>query len=145
MRRLHRFIHVARIAATADPRISNLGLPNVEMELPAASEIDSPTGAPALYVTVSCDVLNRAVAREGRGILRSCIQREYNLVILDMKLVSTADAYGMRWLAQLKRTADWYRVALQTRLSPTLALVLKTAGVLLPEFAPSKLKGAAPV
>lgn len=43
MKRLHRFIHVARIGASATPRISNLGRPNIEMELPP--------GSLALYVT----------------------------------------------------------------------------------------------
>ena len=47
MRRIHRFIHVARISATAGFRVSNLGQPNVEMELPAANDIDLPAGASA--------------------------------------------------------------------------------------------------
>ena len=141
MRRLHRYIHVARISATAGFRVSNLGAPNVEMELPAAIDIDLPAGALALYVTISGEILNGAVAREGRGILRSCIQREYSLVILDMNLVRSADSEGLRWLARLKHTADWYSVALLSRLSPTLGVVLRSAGLQLPEFIPARLRG----
>lgn len=129
MRRIHRYIHVARITGGSRLRISNLGLPNVEMELPAAKEINLPENSAALYVTISSDTLDAAVAREGREILRSCIKREYSLIILDLKLVTSADATGLRWLAQLKETADWYNVALQTRINPSLALVLQLAAI----------------
>lgn len=144
MRRIHRFIHVARISATAGFRVSNLGQPNVEMELPAANDIDLPAGALALYVTISAEILDGAVGREGRGILRSCIQREYSLVILDMNLVRSADSEGLRWLARLKHTADWHNVALLTRVSPTLALILRSAGLKWPEFTPTRLRGSTP-
>ena len=142
MRRLHRYIHIARITATANFRVSNLGLPNVEMELPAAAAMELPAGALALYVTISGESLNRAVAREGRGLLRGCIRREYSLVILDMNLVRTADSAGLRWLARLKQAADWYNVALLTRASPTFALVLRSTGLRLPEFTPARLQAA---
>ena len=143
MKRLHRFIHVARIGAAATPRISNLGRPNVEMELPAAAQIDMPPGSLALYVTISAEILNGHVAREGRSILRSCIQREYSLVLLDMNLVRTADSEGLRWLARLKEAADWHNVTLLTRLSPALSLVFRSTGFTLPEFTPARLAGAA--
>lgn len=142
MKRLHRFIHVARIGAAATPRISNLGRPNVEMELPAAAQIDMPPGSFALYVTISAEVLDRRVAREGRSILRSCIQREYSLVLLDMNLVRTANSEGLRWLARLKEAADWYNVTLLTRLSPALSLLMRSTGFTLPEFTPARLAGA---
>jgi anti-anti-sigma regulatory factor len=134
VRRIHKFIHVARITGASKLRISNLGLPNIEMEIPTATEIKLPENAQALYVTISGKTLNRLVAREGREILRSCMKREYSIVILDMQLVETADSLGLRWLARLKQTADWYNVLLQTRVSPTLALVLRLAG-----FAPGQL------
>ena len=142
MKRLHRFIHVARIGASATPRISNLGRPNVEMELPTAEQIDMPPGSFALYVTISAEILDRRVAREGRGILRSCIQREYSLVVLDMNLVRTASGEGLRWLSRLKEAADWYSVTLLTRVSPALALVFRSTGFTLPEFTPARLAGA---
>jgi hypothetical protein len=144
MKRVHRFIHIARIGATATPRISNLGRPNVEMELPAAAQIDMPPGAHALYVTISAEILDRPVAREGRSIVRSCIQREYSLVLLDMNLVRTANSEGLRWLARLKEAADWHNVTLLTRLSPALSLVIRSAGFTLPEFTPARLAGATP-
>jgi hypothetical protein len=142
VKRLYRYIHIARITATAPLRISNLGLPNVEMALPAAAEMELPAGAIALYVTISGDSLNRAVAREGRVLLRGCIRREYSLVILDMNLVRTADSHGLRWLARMKQAADWYSVALLTRTSPTFSLVLRSTGFRLTEFAPSRLRTA---
>ena len=142
MKRVHRFIHVARIGAAATPRISNLGRPNVEMELPAAAQIDMPPGSHALYVTISAEILDRHVAREGRSIVRGCIQREYSLVLLDMNLVRTADSEGLRWLARLQKAAEWYSVTLLTRLSPALSLVLRSTGFTLPEFTPARLAGA---
>ena len=142
MKRVHRFIHVARIGASASPRISNLGSPNVEMELPAAAQIDMPPGSLALYVTISAEVLDWRVAREGRSILRSCIQREYTLVLLDLNLVRTANSEGLRWLARLKEAADWHNVTLLTRVSPALSLVLRSTGFTLPEFTPARLAGA---
>lgn len=142
MKRIHRYIHVARIGA-ATPKISNLGRPNVEMELPTADQIDIPPGAQALYVTISAEILDRKVAHEGRSILRGCIQREYSLVLLDMNLVRTADAEGLRWLARLKQAADWYNVTLLTRVSPALSLVFRSTGFTLPEFTPARLAGAA--
>ena len=144
MKRLHRFIHIARIGAASLPRISNLGRPNVEMELPAAAQIDMPPGALALYVTISAEILGGPVAREGAGILRSCIQREYSLVLLDMNLVRTADSEGLRWLARLKEAADWHNVTLLTRLSPAFSLVLRSTGFDLPTFNPARLAGASP-
>ena len=144
MKRVHRFIHIARIGASATPRISNLGRPNVEMELPAAAQIDMPPGALALYVTISAEILDRLVAREGRSILRSCIQREYSLLLLDMNLVRTANSEGLRWLARLQEAANWYNVTLLTRLSPALALVFRSTGFTLPEFTPARLAGVEP-
>lgn len=129
MRRIHKFIHVARITTASKPRISNLGQPNVEMEIPTPQAIELPESSKALYVTISAKVLNGAVAREGQEILRSCIKRDYTMIILDMRLVQTADARGLRWLAKLKQTSEWYNVSLQTRISDTLRLVLSMAGL----------------
>ena len=129
MRRIHRFIHVAKITGASKLRISNLGQPNIEMEIPTSQTIDLPEDSQALYVTISAKVLDGAVGREGREILRNCMKREYALIILDMQLVQTADSRGLRWLARLKQTADWYNVSLQTRISPTLELALKMSGL----------------
>ena len=89
-------------------------------------------------------LIDRQVAREGRSILRSCIQREYSLLLLDMNLVRTANSEGLRWLARLKEAADWYNVSLLTRLSPALARVCRSTGVALPEFTPARLAGTEP-
>ncbi len=139
MKRVHRYIHVARIGTPGAPRVSNLGRPNVEMELPTAEQINMPSGSVALYVTISAEILDRRVAREGRSILRSCIQRDYNFILLDMNLVRTADCEGLRWLSRLKEAADWYNVTLLTRLSPALSLIIRSAGFALPEFAQARV------
>ena len=128
MRRIHKFIHVAKITCASKPRISNLGQPNIEMDIPTPQALELPESSMALYVTVSAKVLDGAVAKEGREILRNCIKRDYTMIILDMRLVQTADARGLRWLAQLKQTTEWYNVSLQTRISETMNLVLSMAG-----------------
>jgi hypothetical protein len=129
MRRIHQFIHVAKITAASKLRIANLGRPNIELEIPGPQAIDLPESSQALYVTISAKVLDAAVAREGKEILRSCMKREYSLIILDMRMVQTADSHGLRWLARLKQTVDWYNVSLQTQIGPSLALVLKLSNL----------------
>lgn len=129
MRRIRQFIHVAKITGASKLRISNLGRPNIEMEIPAPEALDLPDSATALYVTISAKVFGKAVAHEGRDILRNCMKREYALIILDMRLAQTADSHGIRWLAQLMQTAHWYNISLRTRVSPAVALVLELAGL----------------